>query len=204
MGCTQGSVQGVSTTGTTKVESMQRRTFFDEYSLGKKLGAGAFAQVRIAIARDSAENDASRNAVKVIDLRADKTEAGGHSAENVNQRLRMDAKCEASIWRRITEAKVAHCIKLEEVFWDTSCCYMVMERCEMTLLYELEHCAELNELYLGKLFAQMAMAMEGLHNVKVVHRDIKPDNFLVNSGCQLKLGDFGLSTIIQDGQPLTE
>jgi len=36
-------------------------------------------------------------------------------------------------------------------------------------------------------------AIAFLHESNVVHRDLKPANILVNSDCNAKIGDFGLS-----------
>eukprot|EP00971_Amphidinium_carterae_P167691 3322727-Amphidinium_carterae.1 len=78
-----------------------------------------------------------------------------------------------------------------------------MERCDMSLLKALESAPKLNEQYLGRfhellaemdhvksrnymcgvcrnLYEQMLSAVHGLHAAGIVHRDIKPDNFLVN------------------------
>jgi serine/threonine protein kinase len=40
---------------------------------------------------------------------------------------------------------------------------------------------------------QMLCALKYMHSAKVIHRDLKPSNILLNSNCDLKLCDFGLS-----------
>jgi len=208
MGCSQSSSADVAT---QKVEVVApKKAFYDEYVLGKKLGAGAFAQVRIAFPQGAAssQDDSSGGfAVKIIDMRHDKVGTAPRrpgEPDNIDQRVRMDAKCEVAVWRKVSEENIPTVVLLHETYWDATCCYMVMERCDMTLLACLEHAPKMDELFLANLFQQMASACAGLHAVNVVHRDIKPDNFLVNRPAQVKLGDFGLSSIQKDGAPLTE
>lgn len=40
---------------------------------------------------------------------------------------------------------------------------------------------------------QLACALKYLHSGGVVHRDLKPSNILINSNCDIKICDFGLS-----------
>jgi len=42
-------------------------------------------------------------------------------------------------------------------------------------------------------FAEMIMAVHTLHSLGYIHRDLKPDNFLIDCRGHLKLADFGLS-----------
>lgn len=41
--------------------------------------------------------------------------------------------------------------------------------------------------------AEMIMAVEEAHRLKFIHRDIKPDNFLISASGHLKISDFGLA-----------
>ena len=41
--------------------------------------------------------------------------------------------------------------------------------------------------------AEMILCVEAAHSLRCIHRDIKPDNFLISASGHLKIGDFGLA-----------
>lgn len=43
----------------------------------------------------------------------------------------------------------------------------------------------------------MLSALEMCHNTGIAHRDIKPENILLDGHFQLKMADFGLSSIME-------
>ena len=45
--------------------------------------------------------------------------------------------------------------------------------------------------------AELILAIEDMHKMNYIHRDIKPDNILINSQGHLKLTDFGLSKYVK-------
>merc|ERR1719216_656626 len=45
--------------------------------------------------------------------------------------------------------------------------------------------------------AETALAIESIHKLGFIHRDIKPDNLLLDSRGHVKLSDFGLCTGLQ-------
>ena len=57
----------------------------------------------------------------------------------------------------------------------------------------LEDCVCLDESVVKFYIAEIVLAIEHLHSIKVVHRDLKPDNILLDSQGHIKLTDFGLS-----------
>ncbi|KAM9886680.1 hypothetical protein OXX69_013659, partial [Metschnikowia pulcherrima] len=42
--------------------------------------------------------------------------------------------------------------------------------------------------------AECVLAIEAIHNLGFIHRDVKPDNILIDIRGHIKLSDFGLST----------
>ncbi len=50
------------------------------------------------------------------------------------------------------------------------------------------------------LFSHLVDAVEYLHSKRIVHRDLKLENILVNEKWEIKLSDFGLSKILLEGE----
>mmetsp|Transcript_40224 Transcript_40224/g.92472 ORF Transcript_40224/g.92472 Transcript_40224/m.92472 type:complete len:452 (+) Transcript_40224:69-1424(+) len=162
--------------------------FFAKYSVGQKLGEGAFGEVWVAIPSDRQHAGKERLAVKKVDIKR----AGKQNASEV------------ACWRAVTESGCSHCIRLHEVFNSDMACRLIMEQCDMTLLVALKQAPDLHEGLLSRIFCQMATAIAGLHRLRIIHRDIKPDNFMVNEGMHVKLGDFGFSTFCIRGLSFSE
>jgi serine/threonine protein kinase len=163
----------------------------------KKLGKGSFASV-YAVERRRPD-DASSLAVKVIDVRKEK---GGHAsfAGPVHQKRLDQTVREVQIMYEVTGEPCI--VGLLEAFTEGCLVYMIIERCAWTLLHALERMPSLTEGSLVGVFSQMLRGIAVCHAHRVVHRDVKPDNFLCSADNTVKLCDFGLSTIIENNEAL--
>lgn len=80
--------------------------------------------------------------------------------------------------------------------------YLILEYCEEgDLGQHINFCIEKNEQFPEVLIAywslQMLMALEFLHENKIMHRDIKAKNIFLTSKGVIKLGDFGVSRVMK-------
>lgn len=155
------------------------------YELGRLLGQGSFAKVYHA--RNLKTNKSV--AVKVIDK------------EKVMQNGLIDQiKREISVMRLVRHPNV---VKLYEVMASKSKIYFAMEYVKGGELFNKVAKGRLKEEAARKYFQQLIAAVDFCHSRGVYHRDLKPENLLLDESGNLKVTDFGLSTLVdskrQDG-----
>ncbi|KAG9157039.1 hypothetical protein Leryth_009084 [Lithospermum erythrorhizon] len=96
--------------------------------------------------------------------------------------------------RNLLAEVASHCIvKLYYSFQDDEYLYLIMEYLPggdmMTLLMREDILSEdVAKFYI----AQSVLAIESIHKHNYIHRDIKPDNLLLDKNGHMKLSDFGL------------
>uniref|UniRef100_A0A8C6G6B0 non-specific serine/threonine protein kinase n=1 Tax=Mus spicilegus TaxID=10103 RepID=A0A8C6G6B0_MUSSI len=79
--------------------------------------------------------------------------------------------------------------------------YLIMELCEGKSLYQhIQNPGYLQEDEARPLFKQLLGAMNYCHNQGIVHRDLTPDNIMVENDGKVKIIDFGLGTQEKPGQ----
>jgi hypothetical protein len=85
-------------------------------------------------------------------------------------------------------------ISLREAFQDTKFLYLVMDFCiGGDFLGLLIRKNILSEDVTKWYIAEMILCVEEAHRMKWIHRDVKPDNFLIDHHGHLKISDFGLA-----------
>jgi eukaryotic-like serine/threonine-protein kinase len=115
-------------------------------------------------------------AVKVIDRE--------HGAPRVTR--------EAQAVARLTHRNIA---TLYELATDGERAFLVSELIEGETLRALGRRGELNDRLVARVGADAAAALTAAHRAGVVHRDVKPENVLVDHDEQAKLVDFGIARI---------
>lgn len=76
---------------------------------------------------------------------------------------------------------------------------MVLEFAGNDLFNYLSDKGRLSEPEARRFFQQTISALDYSHRLKIVHRDLKPENILLDEDFNVKIGDFGLSNAVKDG-----
>ncbi len=75
----------------------------------------------------------------------------------------------------------------------------MLSYCKMGALKKLvKRRVRLTELEVKVYTLQLVKAIQYIHSQKIIHRDLKLGNILLNDQMQLKICDFGLSTRVRE------
>lgn len=90
-------------------------------------------------------------------------------------------------------------VKLKEVMTTKTKIYLVLEFVSGGELFDLiKENKKLSEEQSRKYFVQLIRALGHCKSHTIAHRDIKPENMLIDSEGNLKVSDFGLSSLFKD------
>ncbi|KAK9146405.1 hypothetical protein Sjap_006308 [Stephania japonica] len=147
----------------------------DDFELLTMIGKGAFGEVKVCREKATGHVYAMKKLKKSEMLRRGQVE---HVKAERNLLAEVDSNC---------------IVKLYCSFQDEEFLYLIMEYLPggdmMTLLMRKDTLTE-NEarFYVG----ETVLAIESIHKHNYIHRDIKPDNLLLDKYGHMKLSDFGL------------
>ena len=93
--------------------------------------------------------------------------------------------------------KNEHIVELKEAFKRKQRVYLVFEYMDKNLLEVLEESPNgLDQEYIRKIIYQLVKAVDYMHSYDIVHRDVKPENLLINKKGVLKICDFGFARML--------
>lgn len=143
----------------------------------KVIGRGAFGEVRLVQKKDTGHV----YAMKIL-----------RKADMLEKEQVAHVRAERDI---LVEADHQWVVKMYYSFQDPINLYLIMEFLPggdmMTLLMKKDTLSEdCTQFYI----TETALALESIHKLGFIHRDIKPDNLLLDARGHIKLSDFGLCT----------
>ncbi|KAJ2656584.1 Serine/threonine-protein kinase [Coemansia sp. RSA 1200] len=149
----------------------------NDFQTVKVIGRGAFGEVRLVQKHDTGKIFAMKILRKTEMIKKDQL---------AHVRAERDVLAESdSMW----------VVQLYFSFQDSRNLYLIMEFLPggdlMTMLIKYDIFPEdVTRFYM----AECVLALEDVHRLGFIHRDIKPDNILIDKDGHIKLSDFGLST----------
>nr|XP_043614636.1 probable serine/threonine protein kinase IREH1 [Erigeron canadensis] len=163
---------------TSPVHSGKDRTSIDDFEIIKPISRGAFGRVFLAKKRTTGD----LFAIKVL-----------KKADMIRKNAVESILAERDILISVRNPFVVR------FFYSFTCrenLYLVMEYLNGGDLYSLlRNLGCLDEDVARVYIAEVVLALEYLHSLRVVHRDLKPDNLLIAHDGHVKLTDFGLSKV---------
>lgn len=153
------------------------RLSLEDFVTVKVIGKGAFGEVRLVQKRDTGQVYAMKTLYK---------------SEMFMKDQLAHVKAERDV---LAGSDSPWVVSLYYSFQDDDYLYLIMEFLPggdlMTMLIKYDVFSEdITRFYI----AECVLAIEAIHKLGFIHRDIKPDNVLIDKTGHIKISDFGLST----------
>ncbi|KAI3748992.1 hypothetical protein L6452_12484 [Arctium lappa] len=154
------------------------RTSIEDFEIIKPISRGAFG--RVFLARKRATGDVF--AIKVL-----------KKADMIRKNAVQSILAERDI---LISARNPFVVRFFYSFTCRENLYLVMEYLNGGDLFSLLRNLGCLEEDMARVYiAELVLALEYLHSLNVIHRDLKPDNLLIGRDGHIKLTDFGLSKV---------
>lgn len=156
-----------------------------DFKFGDEIGDGAYSTVMLATSIDSGK----KYAVKVL-----------NKEYLIKQKKVKYVNIEKNALQRVNNSNSI--IKLYFTFQDETSLYFLLEYAPNgDFLSLLKKYGSLNEDAVRYYSAQIIDAIGYLHSKGIIHRDMKPENILLDSEWKVKLTDFGTAKILERPSP---
>ena len=150
-----------------------------DYKINKILGKGTYA---LAYLVEKTESDITKNyVIKQISL------------EGISPLEKEEIKKEAKL---LSQIKSNFVVKFYDSFEENNELNIVMEYCEggdLDKLLNQRNKIPLNDNFIWKLFIQIVIGLAELHDMKILHRDLKTSNIFLTKNYDIKIGDLGVA-----------
>ncbi|XP_053562591.1 cyclin-dependent kinase 18 [Bombina bombina] len=161
---------------------LSRRASLSDIGFGKletyvkldKLGEGTYATVF------KGRSKLTENLVALKEIRLEHEEGAPCTAIR-----------EVSLLKKLKHANI---VTLHDIIYTEHSLTLVFEYLDSDLKQYLDNCGNLMCMHNVKIFMfQLLRGLSYCHQMKILHRDLKPQNLLINEKGELKLADFGLA-----------
>ncbi|KAM5271392.1 serine/threonine-protein kinase 32C isoform 1-T1 [Ctenodactylus gundi] len=159
---------------------------FDHFQILRAIGKGSFGKVCIVQKRDTDKMYAMKYMNKQQCIERDEV-------RHVFRELQI-----------LQEVEHVFLVNLWYSFQDEEDMFMVVDLLlGGDLRYHLQQNVQFSEDTVRLYICEMALALDYLRSQHIIHRDVKPDNILLDEQGHAHLTDFNIATIIKDGERAT-
>lgn len=172
----------------------EAKEFYNKYEPRELLGRGVTSVVRLCVEKETQKE----YAVKIIDV------SGENCSDNYPvEQAKEDTMREIKVLKLCSNHK--YIINLHDVFETSTFIFLIFELCKKGELFDyLTQVVTLSEKRTRIIMRQLLEAVKFIHGKNIVHRDLKPENILLDDDMNVKLTDFGLATMLEEDQELTD